>query len=167
MRLHHNYNGAAPEGGCLSPWLPSVLLATACGRRMCNGSAHQAADIPCGCQAQTHLVSAWAAVQGVGACHVEWQPKFVVINHAIWQRAFGLMRSLFHSLTHSVSFSLQTPQLTATQQGPLCGAPRINKQEQEVEAKARAEEAGERRRRSRRRREAKAKADEVEAAVSE
>lgn len=98
-----------------------------------------------------------------GACHVEWQPKFVVINHAIWQRAFGLMRSLFHSLTYSVSFSLQTPQLTATQQGPLCGAPRINKQEQEVEAKARAEEAGERRRRSRR----EAKADEVEAAVSE
>lgn len=80
---------------------------------------------------------------------------------------FGLMRSLSLSLscTHShflsISFSLQTPQLTATQQGPLCGAPRINKQEQEVEAKARAEEAGKRRRRSK-----EAKADEVEAAVS-
>lgn len=115
-------------------------------------------DTPCQCVG--------SSARGRG-CHVEWQPKFVVINHAIWQRAFGLMRSLFHSLTHSVSFSLQTPQLTATQQGPLCGAPRINKQEQEVEAKARAEEAGERRRRSRRRREAKATADEVEAAVSE
>lgn len=82
----------------------------------------------------------------------------------------ALSHSLFQSLipfSLSISFSLQTPQLTATQQGPLCGAPRINKQEQEVEAKARAEEPGERRRRSSRRREAKAKADEVEAAVSE
>lgn len=97
----------------------------------------------------------WQCVGGVhGACHVEWQPKFGVINHA-------LSLSFPHSLMLSVSFLLQTPQLTATQQGPLCGAPRINKQEQEVEAKARAEEAGERRRRSK-----EAKANEVEAAVS-
>lgn len=73
----------------------------------------------------------WQA-EGV-ACHVEWQPKLAVINHAIWQRTFGLMRSLSPS---SLSFSLQTSQLTATQQGPPCGAPRINKQEEEVKAKA-------------------------------
>lgn len=44
--------------------------------------------------------------RGGGECHVEWQPKFVVINHAIWQRAFGLMRSLSLSLSIIHSFRL-------------------------------------------------------------
>lgn len=168
MRLHHNYNGAAPEGGCIHGCLLFCLPLHVAGECAMEKLIRPQTFRVVASHRHTLSVRGQQCRGAGGACHVEWQPKFVVINHAIWQRAFGLMRSLFHSLTHSVSFSLQTPQLTATQQGPLCGAPRINKQEQEVEAKARAEEAGERRRTRRsRRREAKATADEVEAAVSE
>lgn len=95
--------GLPPRGplfslSCHCMWQANVKWISSSGRRHCMWSP--GTDTPCQCVGDS--------AGGGGACHVEWQPKFGVINHAIWQRAFGLMRSpsLSHSLTLSSSLSL-------------------------------------------------------------